>query len=179
MGDFLNHLADEHIKDKISDYQPASDSFSFTDDLLLNNEQLDHIIHETKQLLEKTQASIQQKQTTIEKHNQLNAQWIKHPVLSNFSLDTFPVDTLDHPLIGKLDTAYRFPLFWLAIHYFEAHWLIEVNNVYGKQLSYSKKNVLARFHRYAMLTPCFVSTLFSAPQFFRYCFANDDFRYFN
>jgi hypothetical protein len=63
----------------------------------------------------------------------------------------------------------RHEAFQLAVHYWEGRWLLEVeaflqSDMKGK----SRKKMEAQWRRYAMLTPCFVSTFFMLPKYFRY-----------
>lgn len=66
------------------------------------------------------------------------------------------------------DRYYRFRLFKLATHYFEARWLketkafVECNDEDKK----SPVKLLRKLRRYAKLTPCFVSTFYMVPSTF-------------
>ena len=67
----------------------------------------------------------------------------------------------------KADIKIRFVMFRLAVHYWEASWLIE-NKKIGKDLNGLKKKtgkstVIPRWQRRMMLTPCIVSTFHSLP----------------
>ncbi|RLM22674.1 hypothetical protein BIY29_11835 [Brenneria alni] len=66
------------------------------------------------------------------------------------------------------DRYYRFRLFKLATHYFEAHWLKETK-LFVDSHDEDKKTplkLLRKLRRYAKLTPCFVSTFYMAPSAF-------------
>lgn len=67
-----------------------------------------------------------------------------------------------------LDTGLRFQAFCLAAHYWEARWLLETRQMlqFPNDERGPRDRQLARWRRYAKLTPCFVSTLFMAPRFF-------------
>jgi hypothetical protein len=74
------------------------------------------------------------------------------------------------PLLhDELDITLRHRTFLLATHYWEGRWLLEcqkllIENNGGHALKRHKD----KWQRYAMLTPCFVSTLYSLPKFFSY-----------
>ncbi|NTU84577.1 MAG: hypothetical protein HGA45_35305, partial [Chloroflexales bacterium] len=67
-----------------------------------------------------------------------------------------------------LDTGLRFQAFCLAAHYWEARWLLETRQMLQlpRDERRPREQQMARWRRYAKLTPCFVSTLFMAPRFF-------------
>ncbi|WP_170109654.1 DEAD/DEAH box helicase [Melghirimyces profundicolus] len=62
-----------------------------------------------------------------------------------------------------LDTHWRYQAFLLATHYWEARWLEELQSIDGSSLEHEE----AIWRRYAKLTPCFVATMLSGPNFFR------------
>jgi hypothetical protein len=70
----------------------------------------------------------------------------------------------------ELDITLRHKAFQLALHYWEARYLMELesslyeSNFVGK----GKDPMIIRWQRHAMLTPCFVSTFFMAPKFFSF-----------
>lgn len=79
------------------------------------------------------------------------------------------LDTYDYNTVLELvDVTYRYESFHLAVHYFEAAWLIEVSsNIeenYEDKKSVAKQKI--KWRRYAKLTPCFVSTFYMIPKFF-------------
>jgi len=76
--------------------------------------------------------------------------------------------------LALLDTGLRYDLFTLAIHYFEALWLVKTrkaiqDSIPGEEWKerYNPDRLEARWRRYAMLTPCVVSTVYMLPKFFR------------
>ena len=66
----------------------------------------------------------------------------------------------------ELDISWRNKMFHLAIHYWEGRWLEAAKNI--EYSSQGKKSTEERWKRFAMLTPCFVSTFYMAPRFFSY-----------
>ena len=61
----------------------------------------------------------------------------------------------------------RYVEFWLAVHYYEALWLIEDNPISEKENGTNYENVInKRYHRIAMLAPCMVMTTFMLPKQF-------------
>ncbi len=71
-------------------------------------------------------------------------------------------------LYKKLDTTLRHQAFQLAVHYWEGRWLRDVKGFLEDPKGKSRQKMEAKWHRYAMLTPCFVSTFFMLPKFFTY-----------
>jgi energy-coupling factor transporter ATP-binding protein EcfA2 len=69
----------------------------------------------------------------------------------------------------ELDITLRHRAFLLATHYWEGRWLLECQKllIVGDE-GHALKKHKDKWHRYAMLTPCFVSTLYSLPKFFSY-----------
>lgn len=74
-----------------------------------------------------------------------------------------------------LDTSPRHKAFLLATHYWEARWLMDIEPLLeGDLLRRNGKGAMEkRWRRYAMLTPCFVSTFFMLPRFFQFTFYNE------
>jgi ABC-type dipeptide/oligopeptide/nickel transport system ATPase component len=61
----------------------------------------------------------------------------------------------------------RYRAFWLATHYWEARWLLDMANC--KPSKYTSYNYTVRdWQRLAMLAPCFVATFHMAPRFFQF-----------
>jgi hypothetical protein len=75
-------------------------------------------------------------------------------------------------LLERLDTALRYEAFKLATHYWEGRWLLEMREQLATGYE-EKQNIQApikqmrKWRRYAKLTPCFVSTLYMLPKFFK------------
>lgn len=70
----------------------------------------------------------------------------------------------------ELERGLKYDMFYLAVHYWEGRWITATRqalskNQLAKQGNEQSKN---RWHRFAMLTPCFVSTFYTAPRFFTY-----------
>lgn len=74
---------------------------------------------------------------------------------------------------GWLDQNLRFRAFQLATHYWEAKWLLEVTErkkkgvPVGSEECCSAESLRQLWRRLAKLTPCFVSTFYMIPRFFR------------
>ncbi len=70
----------------------------------------------------------------------------------------------------ELEMGLKYDLFYLAVHYWEGRWILATQEVVAEDRVH--KNGIAdaekRWQRFAMLTPCFVSTFFMAPKFFTY-----------
>ncbi|MDP9955044.1 hypothetical protein J2X97_000681 [Epilithonimonas hungarica] len=70
----------------------------------------------------------------------------------------------------ELDISLRHKAFQLALHYWEARYLMELENSLFES-NFDGKGIdpmMRRWQRHAMLTPCFVSTFFMAPKFFSF-----------
>lgn len=76
--------------------------------------------------------------------------------------DCTTLDELDR----TLDVTLRYAEFWLAVHYFEAEWLL-ADHLDKDERFKSTGDVLPRvWPQAASLTPCFVMTLYQVPRFF-------------
>ena len=70
----------------------------------------------------------------------------------------------------ELERGLKYDMFYLAVHYWEGRWITATRQALDKDqlakqgIEHSKN----RWHRFAMLTPCFVSTFYTAPRFFTY-----------
>ena len=88
------------------------------------------------------------------------------------ALETPSGKTNEACLHAWLDTHLRFDLFVLATHYFEGRWLQAVKETGLLEPDYKPSQAqaaqLGKWRRYAMLTPCFVTTMHSGPAFFDY-----------
>ena len=62
-----------------------------------------------------------------------------------------------------IDKGLRFKMFKLATHYWEARWLLEMQDFDPKDDKKSVAKVLRKYRRFAKLTPCFVSTFYMTP----------------
>ncbi|MBF0393419.1 MAG: hypothetical protein HQL38_12140, partial [Alphaproteobacteria bacterium] len=85
---------------------------------------------------------------------------------------------IDEPVLAEriLDVTWRYDLFRLATHYWEARWLLSVEELTRgseeplRRLSRKRRDdAVFRLRHLAQLTPCFVSTLFMLPEHLR-CF---------
>ncbi|WP_281974624.1 AAA domain-containing protein [Halobacillus litoralis] len=66
-----------------------------------------------------------------------------------------------------LDTTIRYHMFWLAVHYFEAEWLLS-RPLSSKQKGLTYKNVIQhRYRQLSMISPCFVMTFYQLPKNFK------------
>lgn len=70
----------------------------------------------------------------------------------------------------ELEKGLKYDMFYLAIHYWEARWIRSVTDALSadKLDKNGISNAKERWQRFAMLTPCFVSTFYMAPKFFTY-----------
>lgn len=106
----------------------------------------------------------QDKKQLLEKRNEVQAHWQALACSIGLEKDAlYDLNAVDK----KADTAIRFLMFRLAVHYWETCWLIEsrklgdeLNKIKGKT---GRKTVVPRWHRRMMLTPCIVSTFHALP----------------
>ncbi len=79
-------------------------------------------------------------------------------------------DNTPNYFYDELDVLHRHKAFQLAVHYWEARWLMSVK-IYLKNPRRDKKGyrtTVDRFKLRSMLTPCYVSTFYMAPKFISY-----------
>ena len=68
----------------------------------------------------------------------------------------------------KLDLTLRYAQFWLAVHYFEAQWLLAEDLLDAEDRKKNTRRVMDSYWRQAAaLTPCFVMTLYQMPKYFK------------
>lgn len=99
----------------------------------------------------------------------VHTEWLNYlkELSDKFSLDFD--DLVEHPsrIENYLDISLRPYLFNLSARYWEGKWIIEtentIKNVRGLH-SQNKQGVEERFRRFAKVTPCFVSTLYTLPK---------------
>ncbi|MQS53163.1 hypothetical protein FHL02_09030 [Lactobacillus salsicarnum] len=73
---------------------------------------------------------------------------------------------------SQLDMGIRYILFIITSHYWESRWLLEMNRrdkagKLGKAI-HTEDEYIQLWHRYAMLMPCIVGTLYQLPPFFTF-----------
>lgn len=69
---------------------------------------------------------------------------------------------------NELEMSHKNEMYFLAIHYWEARWLMAVEEALSEDTLWKTVGnyALDRWKRYSMLFPCFVSTFYMAPKFF-------------
>lgn len=72
--------------------------------------------------------------------------------------------------LAQLDTVVRYQNFYHAVHYWEARWLEETERVLKENTNWktTETGSVNRLRRFAMLTPCFVSTFHMLPKMMQY-----------
>ncbi|MCP4475538.1 MAG: hypothetical protein GY821_13435 [Gammaproteobacteria bacterium] len=121
-----------------------------------------------KEELEKLTAVKAQHQQLEKTHQALKEQ-LGFDFTDNDLVDYTATDNLH----AKLDMTLRYELFFLAVHYWEARWLLESSQ--ASSLGYSRAERKTYWSIQAMLTPCLVTTLHSGPRFFSYLGASKEF----
>lgn len=121
-------------------------------------------INEQEQAYQQVHEEFQTKNNILEKHSTIKNKW--QNLARSIGVDDYSECDLN-AVDKKADTAIRFLMFRLAVHYWEACWLIDsskfgndFNSLKGKT---GKKAVIPRWHRRMMLTPCIVSTFHALP----------------
>lgn len=121
-------------------------------------------INEHEQAYQQIHEEFQTKNKMLEKHSAIKNKW--QNLARSIGVDEYSECDLN-AVDKKADTAIRFLMFRLAVHYWEACWLIQsgkfgndFNSLKGKK---GKKAVIPRWHRRMMLTPCIVSTFHALP----------------
>jgi hypothetical protein len=114
---------------------------------------------------------------SIERIKQLNATWNKWKIDNNLSSN--PPLTFDelrrkekrnqNYFYNELETGIKHEAFQLATHYWEGRWIMEMESMDAETLRKNNEDyALKKWQRFAMLTPCFVSTFYMIPKFFTY-----------
>jgi len=88
--------------------------------------------------------------------------WIGSNGLRNLYSDNYY-----NQVVEVSDRLLRFKMFKLATHYWEAAWIEELESFLkaGGKETYSPRKISQRLKRYAMITPCTVSTFYMIPSF--------------
>lgn len=120
-------------------------------------------IQDIKFNLQERQRDIEQKlivlQQIQERFESIKLQWKKLCIELKLDPEISKIS-----LFEWLDCHYRYPNFFLATHYWECCWLLEVKNKDSTRRS--RKSQEEKWRRYAKLTPCMVVTLHMLPKFF-------------
>lgn len=151
----------------IEDTFPPELCLLFKQEPNIDLEQAAHALVQTnKNLLERAEQELVFSQELISKQQAAEQDWHSKVQRLAPNLVTRDIASVD----AELDKTLRFKLFQLAVHYWEARWLLECearadelrmqNPIRPKT---GMKSVLPRWQRRMMLTPCVVSTLHSLP----------------
>ena len=141
----------------------------------------DESVYNRSLILNETDNKIQLLKTTIEESN-VWSQWKAanqiqgNPPTSDEELTikeaskTKATDFAPDYFYDELDVTLRHKAFWLSIHYWEAKWIITTQELLSDKRKENKgaEGRMNMWRRRSMLTPCFVSTFFMAPGFFKY-----------
>jgi hypothetical protein len=76
----------------------------------------------------------------------------------------------DEHFLDKLDTKIRYQNFLFAVHYWESRWIEDTTAAIEDDSNWknTESGTVSRLHRFAMLTPCFVSTFHMLPKMMQY-----------
>ncbi|BAV06141.1 AAA domain-containing protein [Filimonas lacunae] len=79
-----------------------------------------------------------------------------------------PVQSRPNCFFDELDISLRHKAFQLALHYWEGRWLLKLEEDLASDIftGNNEEKARNRWTRQAMITPCFVSTFYMAPNFF-------------
>jgi len=104
---------------------------------------------------------IKSKLTLVQKILDVEQRWKEWK--SRYSIKSNPPELFD-----ELDLGIRHETFLLAVHYWEGRWILETEDALAEDVlkKTGEPNMRRRYHRYGMLSPCFVSTLYMVPKFF-------------
>lgn len=154
---------------------------SFLKSILQVNEQLTSLIQIHQDALNELKKRHESYRVLIDAFKQAQDHWVKTATSIYQPFSKVPsADQVDE----ELDINFRFKLFQLAVHYWEARWLIECrklevvgNSDWAGHKKSGLKSVRPRWHRRMMLTPCIVSTLHSLPSYLTYTsYVEEDFK---
>ena len=83
---------------------------------------------------------------------------------------SFSASDTNESMMNKLDTLMRYKNFYYAVHYWEAKWIEETAAALKENSNWKNTDTAtkARFRRFAMLTPCFVSTFHMLPKMMQF-----------
>ncbi len=111
----------------------------------------------------KIEEILQNKIELLNKVISLDVQWSN--LKSANALESNPPSLFD-----ELDLGLRHEAFLLATHFWEGRWILEADQVVTDNIHWKtmEPDMIRRYRRYAMLTPCFVSTFYMLPKFFTY-----------
>ncbi|MBC9910341.1 DEAD/DEAH box helicase [Chitinophaga varians] len=111
----------------------------------------------------------------IRKYAQLWNQWKKDcRIHANPPIDDEGFKAAEHNrqlfFYDELEMGLKYDMFYLAVHYWEGRWILAAGEVVAEDRVRRNTTTDAqkRWQRFAMLSPCFVSTFFMAPKFFTY-----------
>ncbi|MEE9430064.1 MAG: AAA domain-containing protein, partial [Melioribacteraceae bacterium] len=116
--------------------------------------------------------------STFNEIKTVNDNWIKwkkiyhlkgNPPLSDSELKNCENNNIPY-FYDEFETTLKYKLFYLAVHYWEGRWIIETERaiVQGALNNNGRNNAIQKWQRFAMLTPCFVSTFYMVPKFLTY-----------
>ncbi|MCP5063466.1 MAG: hypothetical protein GY936_13520 [Ignavibacteriae bacterium] len=116
--------------------------------------------------------------STFNEIKAINKKWIEwkkiyhlkgNPPLSDSELKNCENNNIPY-FYDELETTLKYKLFYLAVHYWEGRWLLETQIAIAQNTldKNNKDYALKKWQRFAMLTPCFVSTFYMTPKFFTY-----------
>lgn len=93
-----------------------------------------------------------------------------HAIKGNPPINESQLKQTSKQFYNELEQSIKYDMFYLAIHYWEAIWITDTEEaIKRKQLNKNGiETAVIRWQRYAMLTPCFVSTFYMAPKRFTY-----------
>ncbi len=125
------------------------------------------------------EASLNKWKTYLDDLNKNKERWGQ--LASKLSLDSTNISSFES-LDEALDIHLRFQLFQIAVHYWEARWLLDCRKQSQELTKQSEKgtekpgmkSVLPRWRRRMKLTPCIVSTLHSLPSHMTYSKFEDE-----
>ncbi len=161
----ITNFFDEHVKDAENQErgfaerlrQIKRDSLDHADTILLFFEQhVNNARDQERDFAEK----LRQAKRDWERLQRAEQAWDAWCAQHEFSID-------GSSLLDTMDTRLRYTAFKLATHYWEGRWLLEMREQFNTDYkeSQSEKKQKKRWRRYAKLAPCFVSTLYTLPNF--------------
>ncbi|WP_127572325.1 AAA domain-containing protein [Paenibacillus xylaniclasticus] len=158
-------------------------------DLLKNDDEVNAYfrseIMSLQQKISEVDESLRGAREDEEQLSQSRKEW---EVCSNQLIDDisiyFPEDEIqsnsNNELNALLDRTLRYEMFKLAVHYWEGRWILETRDMLNDPNYKTNKGVKSQqklWRRYAKLTPCFVTTLFMLPAFFKAWQGSDQYLY--
>ena len=141
-----------------------SENEKFEDSILSVND----IEEYYSKVIESKNEEIREINSVIEKVEERKKQYEANSIkLEKYGISVNKIITNKKEIDEWLDTNIRYMAFWLSVHYYEARWIEQENQLTEKQKRTNFENVIKMYYeRLALVTPCMVMTFYMLPRQF-------------